>query len=69
MTDRGIPPTTQIVRNLAEEIIQRKVGKNWTRDFVKRYRTRLKSLYLFNIDHLRVKAEYGPYFQHFYDLV
>ena len=28
MTNRNMPPTTQIVRNLAEEIIQNPVGKN-----------------------------------------
>jgi len=30
MADRGMPPTASIVRNLAEELIGRKVGKNWT---------------------------------------
>jgi hypothetical protein len=69
MTDRGMPPIAQIVKNLAEELIGKEVGKNWTSDFVKRYKTRLKSLYLSNIDNLRIKAEFGPYFQHFYDLV
>lgn len=69
MTDRGMPPTAQIVKNLAKEIIKKKIGKNWISDFVKRHKNRLKSLYLFNIDNLRVKAEFGPYFQHFYDLV
>ena len=29
LTDRGMPPTSQIVRNLAEEIRGSKVGKNW----------------------------------------
>ena len=28
LTDRGIPPTTQMVKNLAEEIIGYSVGKN-----------------------------------------
>jgi hypothetical protein len=69
MTDRNMPPTSQIVRNLAEEIIGKPVGKNWTGQFVRRYQSRLKSIYLSNIEHLRVKGEYGPYYQHFYDLV
>jgi Tc5 transposase DNA-binding domain len=69
MTDRNIPPTAQIVRNLAEEMIGREVGKNWTGEFVHRYRQTLKSVYLSNIDHKRVKAKYAPMWQHFYDLV
>ncbi len=69
LTDRGIPPTSQIVRNLAQEMIGRPVGKNWTGDFVKRYKNRLRSLYLRNIDSQRMKAEYAPLFKQFYDLV
>jgi hypothetical protein len=34
-TDRGLPPTSQIVKNLAEEILHDKVGKNWVSDFVR----------------------------------
>ena len=69
LTDRGIPPTSRIVRNLAEEMIGGPVGKNWTGQFVKRYQGRLKSLYLRNIDSQRVRAEYVPSFKQFYDLV
>ena len=69
LTDRGIPPTSRIVRNLAEEIINTSVGKNWTGQFVQRHKKQLKSLYLRNIDNLRTKAEYAPMFKHFYDLV
>ena len=51
-TNRGLPPTTQIVKNLAEEIIQGKVGKNWVCEFVRRRQDQIKSLYLHNIDNL-----------------
>ena len=69
LTDRGIPPTAQIVRNLAEEMIGGPVGKNWTGDFVKRHKDRVTSLYLRNIDSRRLQSEYTPLFKHFYDLV
>ena len=69
LTDRGIPPTTRMVRNFAEEIIQRPVGKNWVGEFVKRYDTKLKSIYLRNMDRDRMKSEYAPVFKYFYDLV
>ena len=68
-TDRGLPPTTRMVRNFAEEIVQGRVGKNWVDVFVKRHRTELKSIYLRNMDSDRVKSEYAPVFKHFYDLV
>jgi len=67
-TDRHIPPTSQMVKNFAEEMIGREVGKNWTAGFIRQHDSRLKSLYLHNIDHMRTKAEFCPLFQHFYDL-
>jgi hypothetical protein len=67
--DRGLPPTTQIVKNLAEEIIHGTVGKNWVGQFVRRKQDQLRSLYLRNIDNLRAKADYAPIFKHFYDQV
>ena len=69
LTDRHIPPTSQMVKNFAEEMIGREVGKNWTQGFIRRHNSRLKSIYLRNMDHCRTKAEYVPIFQHFYDLV
>src|SRR4051812_47273987 len=57
LSDRGIPPTAQIVKNLAEELIGHEVGKNWTAKFVRRHNTKLKSLYLRTMDNQRVKAE------------
>jgi Tc5 transposase DNA-binding domain len=69
LSDKGLLPTSHIVKNLAEEIIKDKVGKNWVGDFVKRYKERLKSLYLRNIDRIRTKAEYAPLFKQFYDMV
>jgi hypothetical protein len=69
LTDRNMPPTTAIVKNLAEEIRGCAVGKNWTASFVKRHKNVLKSLYLKSIDNKRVKGEYLPVYKHFFDLV
>ncbi len=69
LTDRGMPPTSHIVKNLAEEIRGGPVGKNWVGQFVKRHGLRLKSLYLRNIDNLRAGAEYAPMFQLFFSII
>jgi hypothetical protein len=69
LTDRHMPPTSHIVRNLAEEIRGERIGKNWVGQFVKRHDIRLKSLYLRNIDNLRAGAEYAPMFQLFFSVV
>jgi hypothetical protein len=64
-----MPPTSQIVKNLAKEIRGKEVGKNWVGQFVRRYSTTLKSAYLRNIDNLRVCAEHIDKFEHFFKLV
>jgi hypothetical protein len=69
LTDRKMPPTTAIVRNLAEEIRGCPVGKNWTTSFVRRHKCELKSLYLKSIDNKRAKGEYSPVYELFYQLV
>lgn len=69
LTDRGMPLTSSIVQNLAEEIRGAKVGKNWTGQFIRRHKNRLTSLYLRNIDNLRVAAEYALMFMLFFALV
>jgi hypothetical protein len=69
LTDRNLPPTPRIVKNLAEEIRGCAVGKNWTAEFVARHKDVLKSAYLRTIDNVRVKGEYGPAYELFYKLV
>jgi hypothetical protein len=69
LTVRHTPPTSQIVKNMAEEIIGRPVYKNWTASFIRRHQDRLQSLYLRNIDNQRAHAEYSPMFEHLYSLV
>ena len=34
LSDRGLPPTPQIVKNLAEEIIHDELGSNWVSRFI-----------------------------------
>jgi hypothetical protein len=69
LTKRRLPPTTAIVKNLAEEIRGAPVGKNWTSSFIHRHQDVLKSLYLTCIDNKRVKGEYRPAYELFYTLV
>jgi len=69
LTDCGLPPTSAMVQNIAEEMIGWAVGKNWTGQFVKRYKDRLQSVYLRNIDNMWTQSEYAPMIQHFFDLV
>jgi hypothetical protein len=37
LTERSLPPTAQIVKNVAQELSNRTVGKNWVSAFVKRH--------------------------------
>jgi Tc5 transposase DNA-binding domain len=69
LIDRHIPPTSQIVRNLAEEILKGPVGKNWTGHFLKRHADRIESRYLRPLDRTRASIESISLFEHFYTLI
>jgi hypothetical protein len=69
LTDRSLPPTSQIVHNVAEELSGKPVHKNWVGQFVKRYKDRLHAVYLRTIDNKRVKADHIPSLERFYKLV
>ena len=69
LTDRGLPPTPQILKNIAEEIAKTKLGKNWVSRFYQRHRDRLTSVYLRVIDHKRKAADNSQYFQEFFNIV
>ena len=69
LTNRHMPPTSQIIKNLAEEMLKRPVGKNWTSDFIKRHSSRICSVYLDPIDRARCSAESVPVFEQFYAFV
>ena len=69
LTARHIPPTTQIIKNLAEELLRDSVGKNWTARFCKRYQDRICSHYLKPLNCMRVASERFIIYEHFYTLV
>ncbi len=69
LSGRGLHPTSCIVKNMAEAIIKKEVGKNWTSGFITRHKDQLLSLYLKNIDNECVKAEYVLMFELFFQLV
>jgi hypothetical protein len=69
LTNRIIPPTSVIVKNMVEEIRGAEVNKNWTSGFVLRHQEHLKSTYLRNIDNKRASSEYEPMFKYFFELV
>jgi hypothetical protein len=47
--------------------VVRVVTKNWVGNFVYEKKDKLKSLYLRNIDNMRIKADYVLNFKLFYD--
>ena len=66
---RGWPMTPQIVRDLAERIAGKPLGKCWTRRFVQRHLDTLESVYLKPIDKKRKWAESIAQIKAFYQLV
>jgi Tc5 transposase DNA-binding domain len=68
-TDRYIPPTSQIVKNVAQEVSKTTVSKNWVAHFTRRHKDRLCAGYLNTIDSGRVKADNTLLLGQFYEQV
>ena len=69
LTHRSLPPTTQIVKNLAEEMLGRPVGINWASQFVTRHLDRISSIYLNRINKNRTSATNPKVFAYYFALV
>jgi transcriptional regulator with XRE-family HTH domain len=66
LSDRGLPPTDANVRNFAEDISQKRPGKNWVYRWVDKFKKQLKSDYLMGLDLCRKKADnHFDYFLYF----
>src|SRR5450432_878527 len=46
LTERSMPPTSQIVKNVAEELCERPINKNWVGGFTRRYKDQLHAGYI-----------------------
>jgi hypothetical protein len=51
LSARDFLSTSQIVKNLAEELAGKEIGQNWVGRFVKRKKDMLKSIYLAPINY------------------
>lgn len=69
LSDRGLPPTPGIVKNLARELSRTEVGEHWVSRFCKRHNNELSSVYLRAIDHKRKVADNSLHFEHYFKLV
>jgi hypothetical protein len=54
------------VKNLAEELANKKLNYNWVGRFVKRKKTLLKSVYLITIDYRREVSDNSYHYEHFF---
>ena len=57
LTNRHMSPTSQIIKNLVEEMLKGSVDKNWTSDFIKCHSSYICSVYLDSIDRVRCSIE------------
>ena len=69
LTDRNCMPTSQIVKNVAEEVAGQPVGKNWVGRFVRRYQDQLHAGFLRTIDSVHVKSDNIDLYKQFYEQV
>jgi hypothetical protein len=67
LTERGLPPSNEMIRNFAKEIVGTKPGKNWPSRWLKAHSDKVISYYTTGMDASRKKADsafkYSLYFE------
>jgi hypothetical protein len=69
LTERGLPPTVTMVRNIAAGIAGRLPGVNWASRWIQANKNEIKSAYLTPIDKARKKADSALYYSLYFELI
>jgi hypothetical protein len=69
LTDRNCMLTSQIVKNVTEEVAGQAVGKNWVGRFVRRYKNQLHAGFLHRIDSVCIQADNIDLYRQFFEQV
>jgi len=69
LTGRGLPPTLPMVKNFAEDIAKKEIGKNWAYDFVQRHKDQITYDWLKGEDLCRKKVDNSSQYQAYFELV
>jgi hypothetical protein len=66
LSARELPSTFQIVKNLADELANKKLNDNWIGRFVERKKIVLKRVYLIIINYKRKISDNFHYYEYFF---
>ncbi|KAF2802629.1 uncharacterized protein BDZ99DRAFT_503812 [Mytilinidion resinicola] len=69
LSERGLPPTHQMIRNLAQDLAGRMPGIHWVSRWVHSNSKHLKSAYLLPIDKERKRADSALYYSLYFKLL
>jgi uncharacterized protein YoaH (UPF0181 family) len=69
LTEKGLPPTTAMVRNFAEEIAGKRPGNSWSQRFCTRHTDVLSRGYLNTIDAQRKGADMRASYEYYFTLL
>ena len=69
LTERGLPPTTAMVQNLAAGIVGRQPGNYWAACWLAAYKDKVKFGYLLPINTARKKADLVLYYSLYFELL
>jgi hypothetical protein len=68
LTDDGLPPTREMVRNFAEEIAKEPCSDRWVDRFLHRNNTTLTSQWTTGIDRSRARADTEDSYRQYFEL-
>jgi hypothetical protein len=69
LTERGLPPTREMIRRFASGVAQEHVGKGWVTRFVNKHHDQLISRWTSGMDYVRHQADLEAKYKLYFDLL
>jgi hypothetical protein len=69
LTERGLPPTREMIKNLASAVAESDMGESWVLRFLTRHKTKLTFKWTTGIDRNRHKADSKARYSMYFDLL
>jgi hypothetical protein len=69
LTERGLPPTREMIQNFASEVAKERCSESWVTRFVNRHKDHLISRWIAGMDRVRHQADSAEKYKLYFDLL
>ncbi|KAF2022551.1 hypothetical protein EK21DRAFT_15158, partial [Setomelanomma holmii] len=69
LTERGLPPTREMIQNFASAVAYKDISKSWVTQFINNYKDQLTAKWITGMDRVRHQADSEDKYNLYFDLL